>query len=600
MRRLNMSLVAVVVGFATIAVAQPPLKYRLSSPSPAAHLLEIELTVPAEYGCPDLSMAAWTPGGYGLEFHAGKVVTARFSGPDGQSLEARKPDLNTWRVVCRDSGYTARMLLYVSAPTNPYSADAEGDLLFANLVAVLPYLPAYREASAELSIEPPKGWDWVSSLPKSERPGVLTAADWDELADGMVAAAPSLVTTSASLDDASLVVAFTRPPAGDVDLKAVTGAHTELVRAAGRTFGSVPFKHYLFLYKIGPKGTHGGLEHADGTAMGLPGSATTSTRAMMDTMGLAAHELVHAWNVKRARPRQLRPYDYGRIQRTDLLWVAEGWTSYYGPLLLERAGIESPADLYKTLTRRIQSHRRNPANRFLSLEQLSQGSWLDRTAPYLSFRTYYNKGSLTGLDLDLRIRTASGGRHNLDDLMQILLEDPELRRTGYSLSDLRSHAAQLAGRSLDGWFDAVALEPGYLDLEATLRSVGLRFVPDPSSPAAWTGLALGDPGHEQRGASVRWAEPESPAALAGVGGGDLLLAVDGRTGSREELAHMLDTAAPLEALHLTLVRNERLIEVVMTPAEPDPQRMLVRVEEDPNASQAAVAARNAWLWRDRH
>ncbi len=590
---------AVVLGLATVAAAQPPLRYRLSSPSPAAHLFEVELTVPAEYGCPDLAMAAWTPGGYGLAFHAGKVVTARFSSPDGQPLQARKPDLNTWRVVCREGGYTARMLLYASAPTNPYSADAEGDLLFANLVAVLPYLPAYSEASAELSIEPPQGWKWVSSLPEGGRPGVVTAADWDELADGMVAAAPSLVTTSSSLGNTSLVIAFTEPPADDVDLEAVTSAHTDLVRAAGRTFGSIPFKRYVFLYKIGSQGTHGGLEHADGTAMGLPEAAITSTKALLDSMGLAAHELVHAWNVKRARPRQLKPYDYAGIQRTDLLWVAEGWTSYYGPLLLERAGIESPDDFYTTLTGRIQSHRRNPANRFLSLEQLSLDSWLDRTAPYLSFRTYYTKGSLTALDLDLRIRRASGGERNLDDLMRALLDDPELRRTGYSLSDLRSHAAQLAGRSLDGWFDAAALKPGYLDLEASLRSVGLRLVPDPKAPAAWTGLVLEDPDHEQRGASVRWAEPESPAALAGIGGGDLLLAVDGRTGSREELDHLLDGAIPGQPLHLTLLRDERLIEVVVTPAEPDPLRTLVRVEEDPDAPAAAVAARNAWLWRDR-
>lgn len=600
MRRMIAPFVAVVVGLATLAAAQPPLRYRLSSPSPADHLFEVELTVPAEYGCPDLAMAAWTPGGYGLAFHAGKVVTASFSSSDGQPLQAQKPDLNTWRVVCRESGYTARMLLYASSPTNPYSADAEGDLLFANLVAVLPYLPAYREASAELSIEPPDGWKWVSSLSEGERPGVVTASDWDELADGMVAAAPSLVETSSSLDGASLVIAFTEPPADDVDLKAVTDAHTELVRAAGRTFGSIPFHRYVFLYKIGVKGTHGGLEHADGTAMGLPGTAIESTQALLDSMGLAAHELVHAWNVKRARPRQLRPYDYSRIQRTDLLWVAEGWTSYYGPLLLERAGIESADDFYHTLTGRIQSHRRNPANRFLSLEQLSLDSWLDRTAPYLSFRTYYTKGSLTALDLDLRIRRASGGEHNLDDLMRALLDDPELRRTGYSLSDLRSHAAQLAGHSLDSWFDAAALQPGYLDLEGSLRSVGLRLVPDPTAPAAWTGLVLEDSDHEQLGANVRWAEPESPAALAGVGGGDVLLAVNGHTGSREKLDHLLDTAAPGKALHLTLLRNERLIEVVVTPAEPDPVRMPVTVEEDPDASPAAVAARNAWLWRDRH
>lgn len=597
MRRPALSLAAVLLVAAT-AAAQPPLRYRLSSPAPAAHLLQVELTVSPEYGCPELAMAAWTPGGYMLSFHAGKVVQARFTSPDGKTLAADKPDLSTWRVACDGGGYTARLTLYLSSPENPYSADVEAELVFANLVAVLPYLPAHQDSPAELRFDPPPAWHAVSSLPARED-GTLEAPDWDALADGIVAAAPELVTAGEDLDGARITIAFTRPPAEKVDLRKVRAAHRDLVRAAARTFGSLPFPSYLFLYKVGPAGSHGGLEHANGTAMGIPASELESTAALLGGMGLPAHELVHAWNVKRARPRQLRPYDYARVQRTDLLWVAEGWTSYYGPLLLVRAGVEEPEKLYASLTRRLRYHRGNPANRFLSLAQISLDSWLPRTAPYLSFRTYYVKGSLAALDLDMRLRRASKGRSSLDDLMQVLLQDPDLARTGYTLADLRFQAGRLAGRPLDGWFQQVALQPGYLDLAPALRQVGLRLEPDPKGPAAWTGLVLDDRAREPRGARVRWTEPGSPAALAGIGGGDLLLAVNGRLGSRSDLEAALNAAVPGETVHLTLLRGDRVVETAVTPVELDPLRRPVRVVEDPDAPEEAVAARRAWLWLDR-
>ncbi len=579
--------------------AQSPIRYRLDSPAPAAHLLRVRVTVPAEYGCPDLAMAVWTPGGYTLTDHAAKVVSARFTGRDGKALTFAKPGLDRWRPVCSGTGYTAELTLWVRAPKNPYSADVEAGLVFANLVTVLPYLPDNQDAPAEVRFAAPEGWGTVSSLPAGQTPGTLTAPDWDALADGFLAASPQLTVHETTLEKTRIVVALTQKPSPGFDLEAVTAAHADLVRAAAKTFGSLPFDRYVFLYKIGPAGTHGGLEHADGTAMGIPATRITSTRQFLDGMGLAAHELVHAWNVKRARPRVLRPYDYAHVQRTGQLWVAEGWTSYYGPLLLVRSGLQPPEKLYERLTGRLRYHRANPTNRFLSLEAVSLDSWLDWTAPYLTFRTYYVKGSLAALDLDLRIRRASGGKHSLDDLMRTLLEDPDLARLGYTPADLRFQAARLAGGSLDAWFEETVRKPGYVCIAPELSSVGLLVEPDPGrTDAGWTGLALDSSSGDEGGATIRWAEPASPAAAAGVGAGDVLLAVDGRTGDREALQKSLDTAPAGKPLTLTVLRRGRIVETQLTPVAFDPLRAPVRVVEDPDAPEAAVEARKAWLWLD--
>ena len=600
MRRSHILAAAILALAAATALAGAPLRYRVDSPAPAAHLLRVRLAVPAEYGCPAMAMAIWTPGGYTVSDHAAKVVSARFTSPGGAELRFTKPALDRWRPVCQDSGYTAELTLWVRSPRTPYSADVETGLLFANLVTVLPYLPDHTDAPAALRAVPPEGWTVVCSLPAEDEPATYAAADWDTLADGFLAAAPGLVSRTLTVKGTAMTVAFTRPPAEALDLARAVTAHGDLLRAAGETFGSIPFRRYLFLYKVGPDGTHGGLEHANGTAMGIPASRLESTKRFLDGMGLAAHELVHAWNVKRARPRELRPYDYAHVQRTPSLWVAEGWTSYYGPLLLVRSGLRTPEAFYRTLTGRLRYHRENPTNRFLSLEAVSLDSWLDWTAPYLTFRTYYVKGSLAALDLDLTIRQASGGRHTLDDLMRHLLDDPDLARTGYTPADLRFYAARLAGKPLDDWFEATVRRPGYLCLAPRLASVGLLVEPDPDREGAgWTGLALEDPPDGSRGAAIHWAEPDSPAAAAGLGAGDRLLAVAGRTGDREALAARLRKVRAGEPVTLTVLRGDRVLELRMTPAAFDPLRAPVRVVEDPDAPPEAVEARKRWLWQEK-
>lgn len=581
------------------ADASPALAYRVSATHPASHILEVQLVVPPAYGCPDLALAAWTPGGYTIMHNAGRLLDLKVTAADGSTLPISHVDLDTWRVDCGGgAGYAARYRVWASAPSNPYSTDLEGNLLFANAVAVLAYLPEHMDAPAELEVVPPDGWPVVCSLPSATNtPDRFRAADWNDLADASFAAAPGLTVVETRAGGTRVRLALTRKPDEGVDLAAVADAHRRLVEAGRATFGSLPFADYLFLYKVGPTGSRGGLEHAYCTAMGIPESALASTTALLDQIGLAGHEFVHAFNVKRARPKALRPYDYAHAQPTGLLFVAEGWTTYYETLLLVRAGVHTPEQAYAELTDRIDRMRANPGNRFKSLADFSYESWIKPAAPFFTFRTYYVKGSLSGLDLDLALRAASAGRHSLDDLMRTLLDDPRLAHEGYTLADLETIAGRLAGRPMAQWFQRNVLSPGYLDLAPGLATVGLTLTPAENPPASASGIALGDPATGP-GATVRWTEPSSPGEAAGLGAGDLLLAVAGRTGDRAALEGALAALPVGSPATLTVVRSGRVLELTLVPEAPDPQRLPVKVVEDPDASPTQLAARRAWLGPD--
>jgi predicted metalloprotease with PDZ domain len=600
MKMRTIALIVPLVWIASTAGAQMPLRYEISAPHPASHLLTVRISVPLEFGCPDLAFSAWTPGGYSVNRHAGRVLDARFYDLGGRELQSNKPDLDTWRPKCSGSGgYTVEIRLYSPAPTNPYSAHIDDQILFANLVTVLPYFPAHRDAPALVVVRPPSGWRVACSLPPATGQ-VLTylARDWDHLADAILAAAPTLTVLPFTVEETRVSIALTEAPGPDVDLEVVVDAHRKLVGAASRTFKGLPFDRYLFLYKVGPEGSKGGLEHGESTAMGCTRSSITSTSGLLDSMQLAAHELVHAWNVKRARPRSLTPYDYTKIQLTDLLWVAEGWTTYYAPLLLTRAGVYSREEFYEALTEIINRHRANPTNQFLSLSEISQDSWLRWTVPFFTFRTYYFKGALSGLDLDLRLRNLEGASQGLDDLMQLLLTDSELRHRGYALADLKFHAARLAGQPLELWFRRVVESPGYLDISTSLASVGLRVEPDPTvAPASYTGISL-EEAATNGGVKIAWVEPDSPAEAAGLGAGDELLAVNGVSGTRDDVSDTLRQLRPNTPALATIRRQGRILRKTITPTQPDPSRVPVRIVEIGQPSNEQRAAKASWLWLD--
>jgi predicted metalloprotease with PDZ domain len=267
------------------------------------------------------------------------------------------------------------------------------------------------------------------------------------------------------------------------DLRAVVEAGTQII-------GDIPYKHYTFL-GIGPG--RGGIEHANSTA--VPFSGIGADRASRSrTLAFLAHEYFHHYNVKRIRPIALGPFDYDRPNVTDMLWVSEGFTSYYEYLMLVRSGRMTPQELLDALTRTIAAVENNPGRLFQSATASSRDTWTQGpfgrgSSGVRRTISYYDKGLVLGLLLDFRIRHDTQNRKSLDTAMRTLYQRyyKKLGR-GWTDAEFRRTCEETAGGGLADFFE-YATTTREIDYDRYLAYGGLRLERVPVQPAAEGGKA---------------------------------------------------------------------------------------------------------------
>jgi predicted metalloprotease with PDZ domain len=370
---------------------------------------------------------------------------------------------------------------------------------------------------------------------------------------------------------------------------------------------------YVFLTTAVGEG-YGGLEHRASTALmcsrsDLPRRGVTKiTESYRGFLGLCSHEYFHTWNVKRLKPAAFAPYDLDRENYTSLLWVFEGFTSYYDDLMLLRAGVIDRDSYLELLGRTITSHLRTPGRHRQSVAESSFDAWIkyyrqDENSPN-EVVSYYVKGSLVALCLDLHIRERTRGRKSLDDLMQLMWRRRGLSGEGVGEDEVEALAEEASGLKLGAFFDETVRGTAELPLARLLATQGIDMRLRPATGSNDKGgLAKAEKSVRQARASmgirsrvdgkeivVTHVLEGGAAQLAGVAAGDSIVAIDGLRPGTGGMDAVLALRRPGQVLQLRAFRRDEMhefsVRLLAAPADTCELRV---------AGSRGTALRRGWL-----
>ena len=553
----------------------PEIAYTVSMPRPHTHLFNVEATLRYRGAAPaalDLIMPVWTPGSYLVREFERNVQ--EFEARDGGSraLAWTKANKNTWRVETSGAREVRVRYSVYANELSVRTAELNDRHGFWNNANLLVYPDGLLGAPSTLKVEPFGEWKVATGLPAAGgAANTFRAENFDVLYDSPFLASNFRVLSFEVKGVPHRVVVDGE---GDYDAERLRRDAQKIVEAEAEMMGEIPYRDYTFLLMLGQSGG-GGLEHLNSTALTWRRFGFSSAEDWRSLHTLFAHEFFHLWNVKRIRPDALGPFDYTQENHTRLLWVAEGITSYYENIFPRRAGLLTDRRYLEVVARDVQSLQQTPGRLLMSAEESSFDAWVRQYRPdensVNSSISYYDKGAILGLLLDLEIRRRSGGARTLDDVMRALYNDYFKRGRNYTPADFQQAAERAAGTSLEEFFRRYVRGREELDYDAALAWVGLRLdtasdaAGRPAPTVADLGATFAKDGEQvvgravPPGALVVRAVPAGTAAYEqGLNAGDQIVAVDGYRATSDLLDERIAARRPGDPLALTVFRGDEL------------------------------------------
>ncbi len=590
------------------------IHYRIEVADAAAHLFRVTLTVADPAPEQQLSLPVWIPGSYMVrEFSRHLSRLEARQGAQARPLVQLAKD----RWIVATSGRAALVVTYIAYAFDPSVRTAwlTDDRGFFNTTSLCLAVAGRTAEPQRVELyKLPTGWDVATGMArvdakpalaakaakaKPDRTQVFESADYDELADHPFELGPfwrGAFTSGGVVHE--LVVSGAWPQFDSARLLADTKRICDEEIRFWHGSDTPPFSRYVFMLYATEDG-YGGLEHRASTALiaarkDLPrlGVAGTSD-GYVTLLGLISHEYFHTWNVKRLKPAEFLPYDYTQENYTELLWFFEGFTSYYDDLFLLRCGLIDPARYVKLIGRAMNGVRQSPGQHVQSLAEASFDAWVkyyraDENTPN-STVSYYTKGSLVALRLDLALR--AGGKATLDDVMRALWRDAP---DGAVTEDLIvKTVARLGGKAIASELREWVHQRGELDVLTALARVGIEPEVEALNLATELGLRLSE--GPVTGVQVKAVLAGGAGAAAELSAGDEILAVDGwRVRRLDDALAWIRTGA---AFDLLVVRQQRVrtlrVADRLSDRRSDAASRSLRLSATPNA--ATLARRNGWL-----
>jgi predicted metalloprotease with PDZ domain len=568
------------------------IDYTIGWQQPNRHLFEVAIKVAAaDAASLDFAIPNWRPGRYIIQNYARNIQEFSAQDERGAPLHWEKMDKSTWRV---QTGSAPRVEVRYKYFANTLDAGAsllnEGEAYF-NGTNLFMYLVGRRDQPCRLTMLAPTDWKIATALTRDHSNGEQTflAADYEELSDSPVIASPTIAIKEYQQDNVTYHLAFQGKVEYEIDKLVAQVA--KITSEQARLFGGAPFDNYWFLYHLTPGGRWHGVEHCYSTSITLPQSAFASEQGRNNFYSITSHEFFHVWNVKRIRPAVFNPPDYSRETYTRLLWFFEGVTSYYGDLMLRRAGVINDREYFAELTKRITELQNSPGRLIFSVEDASFNGWLQPDDSENVQLSFYTKGELLGLALDMEIRRRTEQAKSLDDVMRYLNEHYAQHNLGLPENGIQVAIETVTGGSFQEFFNRFVAGREEIPYNQFLALAGLQVTaePDKSKPAAYLGLRLSN----DEIATIINVYPDSPALAAGLDRGDTLLAINNRQANAANISEVLAAFRPNDRITVTVFRDRQLrnFEVALG----NGGNLIYQIAPINNAGEAALRARANWL-----
>ena len=567
----------------SISISTMALDYTVSFDKVKSHYVTVDLTFDATgKDFVDFKVPVWTPGSYKV-----REFSNAFENVTAGDKEVKRINKNTWRIAT--SGASEVKLSYdvYSFTVSVRQSYADENYAFLHGVSAFGYLEGYEKEQITLSIVPYAGWNNVEvALPQTKAAGyVFTCDNYDLLADSPIALGNFDKTSYVSGKVPHTVVMIGE---GNYDLETIREDFKKISDSQIAMMGDHPSDRYThFVYNVGNGG--GGLEHLNSQTSMMYRWGYTSKGRYRNFLGLIAHEYFHLWNVKRVRPIQLGPFDYDKEVYTDMLWIAEGITSYYDDKTLHRIGLYDDEEYLGILASQINRLENSPGKDIMSLAHSSMLAWVKAYLPTEeSLNTtvsYYNKGMIAAAMLDLEIR--ANGKKSLDDVMTTLYTDFYKKKgRGFTHEEFIAVCTELAGKNMKPFFEDVIFSTKPLDYESIFSQYGISITDknaDKTTP--WSGVVSS---HSNGKTTITNIYSNSPAVDAGLSVNDEIIAINGWRVD-DKLENHDSKYGVNDGVEITYSRDGKLFTTTLTYAKS------TQVAFELKKSETENELRKAWL-----
>jgi predicted metalloprotease with PDZ domain len=459
------------------ALSSATVDYRLK-PDVGGSAFVVSIEIERPKATETFQIPGWSPGYYMMEKYGEGISAVKATDENEKGLTVEKKNSTTWQVTAT-AGHPLIFSYRVAGNDiglGFFGASVKQNEAYTNGPASFMYVLGRRNEDVTLHLQHPTKWKVATAMDPTGS-DTFAASDYDEMADDPI--------QMGQFDEKDFTVrgipfrAVFVAPADEqnhLDVDAQSEVLRKVSEPAIDLFRGAPFKRYIYFFHLTGLGFNGGLEHRSGTVIAMPNENA-------DLSDLAAHEFFHAWNVKQVRPVLLGPFDYTSPQRTGNLWFAEGVTDYYSKILTYRGAVHDLSWLLGQFDDQIVTYQGGKTRYSSTVEDASRAVW-EHGGFSLGDLDYYNKGLLSGLIFDAKIREVTQGKKSLDDVMRLMYAKYRLPNPGYGENGIKEAINAVAGVDLSPLYDKLIRSTYELPYDV-LQGIGLEVVrPNNPTPVA--------------------------------------------------------------------------------------------------------------------